>query len=134
VQKNINKSREFLEKELDSLRKVLEKQNIEISRCEEVERSLRESEEKYRFLVENSKDIIWKVDLQGRWTFISSNVEKVMGYEPEDIIGKMIWDFIAPDYFNMVKEKLEQRILGEEIHRTSWRSSTRTATTCRSKS
>jgi len=112
---DIDRSGESLQRELDSLRKLLEKQRLEISICTEVERSLRESEEKYRFLVENSKDIIWKVDLQSRWTFVSSNVEKVMSYKPEEVIGKTIWDFIAPDYFRMVKEKMEQRIRGEEI-------------------
>lgn len=112
---NFNRTRESLEKELESLRTALERQNKEISRCEEVERSLRESEEKYRFLVENSKDIIWKIDLQGRWTFVSSNVEKVKGYKPEEVIGKTIWDFVAPNYFDIVKEKLEERVQGRGI-------------------
>jgi PAS domain S-box-containing protein len=103
-----------LERELMSLRKLVEKQKEEISRCMDVERSLRESEEKYRFLVENSRDITWKIDLQGRWTFVSSNVEKILGYKPYDIIGHTIWDFLTPEYYVLVKEKLHKRMLGEE--------------------
>ncbi len=65
--------------------------------------------------MENSKDIIWKIDLQGRWTFVSSNVEKIVGYKPAEIIGKTIWDLLSPDYYEPVKEYLQKRKEGEEI-------------------
>ncbi len=65
--------------------------------------------------MENSKDIIWKIDLQGRWTFVSSNVEKVVGYKPADIIGRTIWDLLSPEYYSIVKENLQKRLNGEDI-------------------
>jgi PAS domain S-box-containing protein len=109
-----NKTVEELLEKLVSLQERLEKQKEDLDRCSDVERSLRESEEKYRFLVENSKDLIWKIDLQGRWLFVSSNVEAILGYKLDEVIGKTIWDFVAPEYHDILKTNMDRRLLGEE--------------------
>ena len=80
-----------------------------------MEEELRESEEKFRFLVENSRDITWKIDLQGRWTFVSGNAEKVTGYRADENIGKSIRDVLAPESYALAMENLRRRLLGEEI-------------------
>lgn len=56
----------------------------------QADRALRESEEKYRALVETSPNIVWEVDLQGNFRFISSRVMAIMGYRPEELTGKNI--------------------------------------------
>ncbi len=77
--------------------------------------ALQASEEKYRFLVENSKDVTWTMDLQGAWTFISSNVEQATGYRTDEVIGKTLWDFLAPEYHDFAQDRLRRRAQGEEL-------------------
>lgn len=58
---------------------------------------LAESESRYKQLAKNSDDIICLHDFSGRILYISPAVRKMLGYEPEECIGKMPLDFIHPD-------------------------------------
>jgi PAS domain S-box-containing protein len=53
-----------------------------------LERELSQSEKRYRFLVQNSPDIVFSTDGDGRFTFLSDAVERVIGYRAEDLIGQ----------------------------------------------
>lgn len=86
-----------------------------LAKCEQEVKSLRKSEEKYRFLVENSKDILWMIDTNGKWQFISHNVERITHYQVKDILGRTIWDFIAPGSLELVRRNIEKRIRGEDV-------------------
>ena len=61
------------------------------------EAALHQSEQRYRTLVEVTSDWIWEVDPDGRYTFSNRTVEDILGYPPEDIIGKTPFDFMPPD-------------------------------------
>jgi PAS domain S-box-containing protein len=60
------------------------------------EERLRESERKYRDLVETSSDLIWSLDAQGRFTFVNRAVRRIYGYEPEEMLGRPVTDFALP--------------------------------------
>ncbi len=49
--------------------------------------AIRESEEKFLLLAENSIDCIWILDTRLRFTYLSPSSEKMMGYKPEQIVG-----------------------------------------------
>jgi PAS domain S-box-containing protein len=61
------------------------------------ELKLLDSEKRFRSLVQNGSDMIKILDENGRFTFSSPSVEKVLGYSQEAIVGKMTFDFIHPD-------------------------------------
>jgi len=50
-------------------------------------RELRESQDRYRFLVENSPDVVFSSDADGRFTFMSESMERMTGWRPDELIG-----------------------------------------------
>lgn len=52
---------------------------------------------KYRILLENSSDLIYALDLGGNITFVTSNVEEILGYRPDEVIGHNFLSVMPPD-------------------------------------
>jgi PAS domain S-box-containing protein len=63
---------------------------------ERLERELRSSEEAYRHLVQNSPDLIWSVDADGRFTFLSDTSERLSGWRPDELFGKHFGALVHP--------------------------------------
>ena len=59
--------------------------------------TLRGSEERFRKIAEIAGEFIWEVDANGIYTYVSPVVEEVLGYKPEEIVGKMrFFDLLVP--------------------------------------
>ena len=72
---------------------------------------LKESEEKYRSLVELTSDWIWEVGTNGTYTYSSPQVTRLLGYQPQDLIGKMTpFDLMPADEAKRVSELFEEFI------------------------
>lgn len=61
------------------------------------EEELRVSEEKFRGLVETTADWIWQVNAKGEYTYASPKVKEMLGYAPEEVIGKTPFDFMPSE-------------------------------------
>ncbi|MBZ5671215.1 MAG: PAS domain S-box protein [Acidobacteriia bacterium] len=61
------------------------------------EEALRESEGRYRDLVESSNDWVWQVDENAIYTYAGPQCRELLGYEPEEIIGKTPFDLMPPE-------------------------------------
>ncbi|WP_052294257.1 PAS domain S-box protein [Desulfosudis oleivorans] len=71
------------------------------------EESLRKSEERFRQVAENTKEWIWEVDGDGLFTYTSQVAEEMLGYTPEEIVGKKyFYDFFPADKKEQTKEEL----------------------------
>jgi PAS domain S-box-containing protein len=79
------------------------------------EKSLRESEAKFRALVESSSDWIWEVDEQGIYTYSSPQVLDQLGYTANEIIGKTPFDLMTPEDAGRLREQFAT-IVGERRH------------------
>jgi PAS domain S-box-containing protein len=58
---------------------------------------LRESEERFAQLAEQSRSIAWEVDAQGLYTFVSQVSEAVLGYRPDELMGRMHFYVLHPE-------------------------------------
>ena len=69
------------------------------------EEALQKSEERFRQVAENVGDFIWEVDAKGLYRYTSPTVKKILGYTPDELIGKMhFYDLFAPE----VREQLKR--------------------------
>jgi PAS domain S-box-containing protein/putative nucleotidyltransferase with HDIG domain len=59
-------------------------------------KSLEESKERYRNLIETTSDWIWESDSEGKYTYSSPRVKDLLGYLPEEIVGKTLADIVSP--------------------------------------
>lgn len=66
-------------------------------RIESSGEALTESEERFRSLVESSSDWIWEIDAEGRYVYASPKIKDLLGYEPEEILGKTPFDLMPSD-------------------------------------
>ncbi|UCD83224.1 MAG: PAS domain S-box protein [Deltaproteobacteria bacterium] len=60
------------------------------------EEALRVSEQRFRDLTESTSDWIWEVDARGVYTYASPKLKDLLGYEPEEVIGKTPFDLMPP--------------------------------------
>ncbi|MBD1932099.1 MULTISPECIES: PAS domain S-box protein [Cyanophyceae] len=63
----------------------------------QAEQALRESEEKYRNLVEQTNDWVWEIDSNGVFTYVSPKASDIAGYQVGEILGKTTFNFMSPD-------------------------------------
>ncbi|MBN2297781.1 MAG: PAS domain S-box protein [Deltaproteobacteria bacterium] len=80
------------------------------------EEALRQSEAKYRFLTEKTIDVIWTCDLEFNITFVSSSIEKVLGYTPEEFVKLKTSDAMTTESFARVLRLLSTELKTEELN------------------
>ncbi len=71
--------------------------SVDITGLKRAEGALRASEDKYRSIVETSREWIWSVDLDGYFTYCNEAVRAILGYEPEELIGVDSAGLLHPD-------------------------------------
>jgi PAS domain S-box-containing protein len=77
---------------------------IDITDRKLAEESLRASQERFRALTESTSDWIWEVDQYGVYTYSSPKVKDLLGYEPNEIIGKSPFDLMPIDELQRISE------------------------------
>lgn len=110
----ILKEKETLEESVKRRTHELEKSNTslkqEIIERAKVTEALRESEEKHRFLAENINDVIWTIDLEMNYTYISPVSSKLHGWSEEELSRLTIYDVLTPESIETARKALDEQL------------------------
>jgi PAS domain S-box-containing protein len=90
---------------------------LDITERKIAEQALAHSEERYRALVDTANDIVATLDLEGRFTTINPAVQRILGYEPHELIGVPLRQLIPPDELAIHESMLKRKLEGEESTR-----------------
>jgi len=71
-------------------------------------RQLADSEARYRMLADNAQDVIWTIDLNGHFTYISPAVEALRGYTPQEVMRQSLADAFTAGSLETIQRELRQ--------------------------
>ena len=66
---------------------------------------------RFQSLIESTSDLVWEVDRHGVYTYVSPRVTDLLGYMPEEVIGRMPFDFMPPSEAARVQVVFENIVL-----------------------
>ncbi len=87
---------------LSVIKNITERKNLEIK--------LIKSEEIHRLLADNANDVIWVMDLTGKFTYMSPSVEKLRGYTIEEVMAQTKDELLCPSSREYLEKGLEDAI------------------------
>jgi len=83
---------------------------LDITEHKRMDRALQESERKYRLIADNVSDIIWTVDMNLRYTYVSPSVTHLLGYGVEEVMGQTVEMVLTPASLDIANKALAEEL------------------------
>lgn len=93
---------------------------VDITARHELETRLTQSEQRFRLLAENAWDVIWTMDMQGHFTYVSPSVERLRGYTVEEVLHQSLPEALTPESAQRAHEGFQYLIEHGELARRRW--------------
>lgn len=68
-----------------------------------------------KFLIDNMTDVLWRLDQDFRFTYISASDVAMRGYENDEVLGRPLWEFITPDAVELLR-RYHQEVVSTPQH------------------
>ncbi|HSO19321.1 MAG TPA: PAS domain S-box protein, partial [Desulfosarcina sp.] len=75
--------------------------------------TLQHREEHFRSLIENTSDLIVILDIEGRITYLSPSIERILGYSREAVMGQKAFDFVHSDDLDLAVALFDKRLAAD---------------------
>src|SRR5205807_8578310 len=85
----------------------------DVTERKHAEQALRESEERFRRIVEIAAEGIWILDAQGRTTFVNRRMTELLGLSAQEMMGRTYFDFIEAEEQARARIGFEKRKQGD---------------------
>jgi PAS domain S-box-containing protein len=82
----------------------------DITERKRTEEALRESEDRLRRMTDNMLDIVVETDLQGICKYASASSKAILGYDPKDLVGRSLFDFVYPEDLATVTAMIQRAV------------------------
>ncbi len=89
----------------------------EIEERKKTELALQKSEDKYRALLENLKDVFFNTDKKGVITYVNPAIESLVGKTPSKVMGKHFMELVYPDDMEIAAESIRMTLFGQNENR-----------------
>jgi diguanylate cyclase (GGDEF)-like protein/PAS domain S-box-containing protein len=87
----------------------------DISQRKQTEKTLQESEERFRTLIETTHDLVFIVNAKGYFTYVNSQFKEMLGHEPQELMEKPFTVIIAPESIADVFAHFKKGMKGQDI-------------------
>ena len=87
----------------------------DVTRRKNAEEELRKSEERFRSLVQYASDIITVIGPEGTIRYQSPSIERILGYEPEELIGTNAFDYVHREDVEQVRNAFAEALENQEV-------------------
>jgi PAS domain S-box-containing protein len=91
--------------------------HVDLSEFKKAAAAQKKSEERFRGIAESISDWIWEVDADGRYTFCSEHVERILGYQCHEILGRTPFEFMVPEEIETQKQQFNKIISERRVIR-----------------
>jgi PAS domain S-box-containing protein len=104
----------YFDEKKQHLYQTLAEQGAAALRAARLRAAVRESQQRFQGLVETLSDWIWEIDQDSVYTYVSPKVQDLLGYQPQEVLGKTPFDLMPPEEARRVAGVLEPSLAARQ--------------------